>query len=76
MKLETIEVGIGLAGADEAIAKLDALASAAEAAARAFSELRAAMGGVESNVTVTITREGQAANLCAAHSLQTQTLAQ
>lgn len=76
MKIETVEVGIVLAGADEAIAKLDALASAAEAAARAFAGLRAAMGGVESNVTVTINPEGQAATVCAARSLQTQTLAQ
>ena len=76
MKTETIEVGIALAGADEAIAKLNALANAAESAARAFAGLRAAMGGVESNVTVTINPEGRAATVCAANSLQTQTLAQ
>ena len=53
-KHEAIEISIGLAGADEAVAKLDALTGAAKAAARAFSELRAAMDGVESNVTVTV----------------------
>lgn len=46
-KHEAIEISIGLAGADEAVAKLDALTGAAKAAARAFSELRAAMDGVE-----------------------------
>lgn len=54
MKLDSITVDISVRGADEAVSKLDALASAAEAAARALVELRAAMEVWVSTVNVSV----------------------